>query len=117
MWGRKGKVDMVNKKDLRAGVLKMREVAELLSGWADDMERSLGEPPATAGGGSIAGGEVTRNKRSVRGTVAPIEDADRAIGAKSGKSRNSTKQKTEKDEKSEPEADQKPESEENAQVQ
>ena len=39
--GRKGKVDMVNKKDLRAGVLKMREVAELLSGWADDMERSL----------------------------------------------------------------------------
>ena len=41
MRGRKGKVDMVNKKDLRAGVLKMREVAELLSGWADDMERSL----------------------------------------------------------------------------
>ena len=41
MRGRKGKVDMVNKKDLRAGVLKMREVAALLSGWADDMERSL----------------------------------------------------------------------------
>ena len=73
---------MVNKKDLRAGVLKMREVAELLSGWADDMERSLGEPPATAGGGSIAGGEVTRNKRSVRGTVAPIEGADKKSGRK-----------------------------------
>ena len=82
MRGRKGKVDMVNKKDLRAGVLKMREVAELLSGWADDMERSLGEPPATAGGGSIAGGEVTRNKRSVRGTVAPIEGADKKSGRK-----------------------------------
>ena len=41
MRGRKDKVDMVNKKDLRAGVLKMREVAALLSGWADDMERSL----------------------------------------------------------------------------
>ncbi len=32
---------MVNKKDLREGIVKMREVAELLSGWADDMEHSL----------------------------------------------------------------------------
>ena len=32
---------MANKKDLRAGIEKMREVAELLSGWADDMEASL----------------------------------------------------------------------------
>ena len=32
---------MANKKDLRAGIEKMREVAELLSGWADDMERSF----------------------------------------------------------------------------
>ncbi len=32
---------MVNRKDLRAGIEKMREVAQLLSGWADDMEASL----------------------------------------------------------------------------
>ena len=32
---------MVNKKDLRGGIAKMREVAQLLSGWADDMESSL----------------------------------------------------------------------------
>ena len=32
---------MVNKKDLRGGIEKMREVAQLLSGWADDMESSL----------------------------------------------------------------------------
>ncbi len=35
-----------------------------------------GEPPATACGGNLAGGEVNRNKRSVRGTVALIEIAD-----------------------------------------
>ncbi len=34
-------VNMVNKRDLREGIVKMREVAELLSGWADDMEKSL----------------------------------------------------------------------------
>ena len=32
---------MVNKRDLRGGIEKMREVAQLLSGWADDMESSL----------------------------------------------------------------------------
>ena len=32
---------MVNKKDLRGGIEKMREVAQLLTGWADDLERSL----------------------------------------------------------------------------
>jgi predicted lipid-binding transport protein (Tim44 family) len=34
-------VHMVNKRDLRGGIEKMREVAQLLNGWADDMERSL----------------------------------------------------------------------------
>ena len=38
---RKGKVCMANKKDLRGNVVKMREVAELLSGWADDLEATL----------------------------------------------------------------------------
>ena len=28
-------------KDLRGGVARMREVAQLLNGWAEDMERSL----------------------------------------------------------------------------
>ena len=32
---------MANKKDLRGGIEKMREVAQLLNEWADDMESSL----------------------------------------------------------------------------
>ena len=32
---------MANKKDLRGSIEKMREVAQLLSEWASDMERSL----------------------------------------------------------------------------
>lgn len=32
---------MADKKDLRGSIMKMREVAQLLSGWADDMESSL----------------------------------------------------------------------------
>ena len=32
---------MAKKKDLREGIVKMREVAELLSAWADDLERSV----------------------------------------------------------------------------
>lgn len=35
---------MADKKDLRGGIEKMREVAQLLIGWADDMERSLDKP-------------------------------------------------------------------------
>ena len=150
---------MANRKDFRGSIEKMREVAELLSGWADDMERSLekktggkkateevaaeivvpveaaaesavpvvpsfeelrgllaaksaagyraqvlalirsygveklsevdpehyaelmeaaaglGEPLPAAGGGNSGRGEVSRNERSVRGTVATIEDA------------------------------------------
>lgn len=38
---RKVDVCMANKKDLHGSIEKMREVAELLTGWADDMERSL----------------------------------------------------------------------------
>ena len=32
---------MTDKKDLRGGIAKMREVAQLLTGWADDLEGSL----------------------------------------------------------------------------
>ena len=38
--------------------------------------RGLGEQPATASGGNFAGCEVTRNERSVRGTVATIKGAE-----------------------------------------
>ena len=41
-----------------------------------------GREIGAAGGGYNADFEVNRNKRSVRGTVAPIEVADREIGAK-----------------------------------
>ena len=37
----------------------------------------LGEPPRAASGGNSVGGEVNRNERAVRGTVATIEVADR----------------------------------------
>ena len=35
-----------------------------------------GEPPATACGGNLAGGEVNRNKRSAQWAAASIEIAD-----------------------------------------
>ena len=41
-----------------------------------------GREIGAAGGGYDADFEVNRNKRAVRGTVAPIEVADREIGAK-----------------------------------
>ena len=47
---------MVNKRDLRGGIEKMREVAQLLNGWADDMERSL---------------EAEKNKKAAAADAAP----------------------------------------------
>ena len=47
---------MVNKRDLRGGIEKMREVAQLLNGWADDMERSL---------------EAEKNKKATAADAAP----------------------------------------------
>ncbi len=40
------------------------------------MAAERGEPPTTAGGGSIVGGEVSRNKRSALCAAAPIEAAE-----------------------------------------
>ena len=71
---------MVNKKDLRGGAEKMREVAQLLSAWADDLEASgerRGEPLSTASGGNIERGEVNRSKRAAQWAVAPTEVAGR----------------------------------------
>ena len=51
---------MVNKKDLRGGIEKMREVAQLLNGWADDMERSL---------------EAEKNKKAAAADAAPDGEA------------------------------------------
>ena len=45
---------MANKKDLRGSIEKMREVAELLSGWADDMERSLEKKTVRKTAGTVA---------------------------------------------------------------
>ena len=46
---------------------KYEELLEAVKGW--------GEPLSTASGGNLERGEVTRNERSVRGTVATIEGA------------------------------------------
>ena len=51
---------MVNKRDLRGGIEKMREVAQLLSGWADDMEHSL---------------EAEKNKKAAAAEAAPDGEA------------------------------------------
>ena len=51
---------MVNKRDLRGGIEKMREVAQLLNGWADDMERSL---------------EAEKNKKAAAADAAPDGEA------------------------------------------
>lgn len=51
---------MVNKRDLRGGIEKMREVAQLLNGWADDMERSL---------------EAEKNKKAAAADAAPAGEA------------------------------------------
>ena len=54
---------MVNKKDLRGGIEKMREVAQLLTGWADDLERSLEagkkKKPAAAADSSAPAGSCS----------------------------------------------------------
>ena len=71
---------MVNKKDLCGGAEKMREVAQLLCLWAEDLEAAVekkGEPLPAACDGNPERGEVSRNKRYVRRTAATIEDADR----------------------------------------
>ena len=51
---------MVNKRDLRGGIERMREVAQLLNGWADDMERSL---------------EAEKNKKAAAADAAPDGEA------------------------------------------
>ena len=63
---------MVNKRDLRGGIEKMREVAQLLSGWADDMERSLEaeKNKKTAAADAVPDGEAVPVAESV-----PVADA------------------------------------------
>ena len=57
---------MVNKKDLRGGIEKMREVAQLLTGWADDLEGSL---------------EAGKKKKTTTVDKAPVADAPVAARA------------------------------------
>ena len=84
---------MVNKRDLRGGIERMREVAQLLNGWADDMERSLeaeknkkaaaadaapaGEPVSVASAVSVADAPAA-SVSAAAATPAPSADAVRA---------------------------------------
>ncbi len=77
---RKVDVCMANKKDLRGSIEKMREVAELLTGWADDMERSLKNKANRKDDGS----EVVSEKGTVSGVTPPsFEELRGLLAAKS----------------------------------
>jgi len=67
---------MVNKKDLRGGIAKMREVAQLLSGWADDMESSLEAKEKKTAADALSAAEAAPAVK-----VAPSADAAPAAPA------------------------------------
>jgi len=67
---------MVNKKDLRGGIEKMREVAQLLSGWADDMESSLEAKEKKTAADALSAAEAAPAVK-----VAPSADAAPAAPA------------------------------------
>lgn len=50
---------MVDKKDLRGNLVRMREVAELLSAWADDMEKALADADAGDGAAGASDGAAS----------------------------------------------------------
>lgn len=76
---------MVNKRDLRGGIEKMREVAQLLNGWADDMERSLeAEKNKKAAAAEAApDGEAVPVASAVSAADAPVASASAAAAAPS----------------------------------
>ena len=57
---------MAAKKDLRGSIVKMREVAQLLSGWADDMESSL---------------EAGKKKKNTVAAAEPVSAPAEAVAA------------------------------------
>ena len=61
---------MTDKKDLRGSIAKMRDVAQLLSGWADDLESSL-----------EAGRKKKNTVAAVEPVSVPVEDADVPVDA------------------------------------
>lgn len=65
---------MANKKDLRGGLEKMREVAELLNAWADDLESSLEKKntkkAAAAAAGAAPAPAAPPSLEEVRGLLA-----------------------------------------------
>ena len=61
---------MTDKKDLRGSIAKMRDVAQLLSGWADDLESSL-----------EAGRKKKNTVAAVEPVSVPVEDADAPVAA------------------------------------
>ena len=87
---------MLNKKDLRAAVPRMREVAQLLAMWADDLESSLGkgggrkapaapadDPAATDPPAELTYEKVREylGKKSAAGYSAQVQALIRSCGA------------------------------------
>ena len=58
------------------GYLLCLNVPVARTGTQEYLPEELGLPPATAGGGNLAGGNLTRNKRSPQCGAAPIEGAE-----------------------------------------
>ena len=63
------------------GYLLCLNVPVARTGTQEYLPEELGLPPATASGGNLAGGNLTRNKRSPRGGAAPIEGAELPPGS------------------------------------
>ncbi len=81
---------MVNKKDLRGGAEKMREVAQLLSAWADDLEASgekksrkkAAEPDEAVASADVAVPEVEPAEEAAPAAAAmPVEEAAVPVAA------------------------------------
>ena len=82
---------MVNKKDLRGGAEKMREVAQLLSAWADDLEASgekksrkkAAEPAEAVASADVAVQDAEPAEEAAPAADAPVEEAaDSAAAAR-----------------------------------
>ena len=70
---------MADKKDLRGGIEKMREVAQLLIGWADDMERSLDKPDEKPAEKTVAKpGRKAAKKADAAEAEKPAAESDAA---------------------------------------
>ena len=72
---------MVNKKDLRGGIVKMREVAQLLTGWADDLEASFQDQEAgtcEVDSGNSAPAEKRKKAPAAKAAAEPAAEEKKA---------------------------------------